>query len=83
MSKASSQSSETKKFIQLLRYLLRSRGTQPVHVTIEFISWFAKQGIIDVDNWKGIGTNVNRACERGDKNPCQLFCKLEYSNILL
>lgn len=81
MSMDSSQSSETKNFIQLLRCLLRSRGTQPAQVMIEFIPWFSKQGILDVDNWKSIGSNVKS--ERGDKNPCQSFCKLEYSNILL
>lgn len=64
----SSQSSETYKFLQLLRYVLRSRGTQPAQVTIEFIPWFSKEGTLDVDNWKSIGTNVNS--ERGDKNPC-------------
>lgn len=52
---------------------VRSRGAQLVQETVEFNSWFSKQGTIDVDNWKSIGINANKFHESGDKIPVNYF----------
>jgi hypothetical protein len=68
------QSSEHRHFLQLLCYLLKTKGisyTQGqiedfIETVIQFNPWFPEHGTLDPDSWKQIRENVKRAHQRGE-----------------
>lgn len=54
-----------------------------VQATVKFNPWFPTQTTTDVEKWKHIGVTRKTAREKGERSPCQLFCNLDGSNLLL
>lgn len=78
-------------YLSMLKHLLKTHGIQVsftdlemcLHVITEYNPWFPEEGNLDVDNWKRIRQNVEKAVCQGEKIPVRFWSIWSLIHIVL